>query len=105
MKTDADKTGFIKQLLADVKLPEEPKWIITDDGHGTTDERGIYIPAYGEGSGKAILIEWTAIDEPMKLLQITRRLLHKQWITREMCSAFLDITFQRFGWPKGCPYL
>ena len=95
----------LSRTYADIPEPEELKWIITDDGHGTADERGIYIPAYGEGSGRAILIEWSAIDEPLKLLQIVRRLLHKQWFSQKICSGFLDIAFQHFGWSKGCPYL
>ena len=75
-------------------------WHVTENRHGTADGRGIYLPAFGEEGDRVLLIEWSAIDEPTKLLRATRRLSMQSWFTREICSAFLAIVFQHFGWPK-----
>ncbi len=83
----------------DLPEPEDRQWTVK------YDNIGLYLPADGEDEGQSRLIEWTAIDEPLKALQIARQLSHKLWMNREMAADFLDLVFQYFRWSKGFPYL
>ena len=96
---EEERFDALTRSYADIPEPEDRQWIVKH-----ADE-GLYLPAYGTDGSRSVLIEWTAIDEPMKALQIARQLSHKRWITREMVADFLDLVFWHFGWKKGFPYL
>ena len=97
----SDEASFdaLTRSYADIPEREDRQWIVKH-----ADE-GLYLPAYGTDESRSVLIEWTAIDEPMKALQIARQLSHKRWMTREMVADFLDLAFRHFGWKKGFPCL
>lgn len=97
----SDEASFdaLTRSYAYIPEPEGRRWIVK------RDDKGLYLPAYGTDESRNVLIEWTAIDEPMKALQIARQLSHKRWMTREMAADFLDLVFERFGWAKGLSHL
>lgn len=100
-KTTNDEAAFdaLSRRYSEIPESEDRQWIVKHN------DEGLYLPAYGTDESRSVLIEWTAIDEPMKALQIARQLSHKQWMTREMAADFLDLVFRHFGWKKGFPCL
>ena len=66
---------------------------------------GLYLPAYGKTESRHVLVEWSAIDNPLKALQVSRQISHKLWATHKTLADFLDLAFEHFGWEKGAPYL